>query len=453
MKYRQWVSRKWKAIFFWEKSPVMEKQIFNATIVIIGLYVFVMSILTVSTGQYVLASIFLSCIPFLIYLYYLLRYKNKFITPFILFGLVAYPVLSANFYLNDGIHGSSAYVFILMNLVMASIVPVRWIFGLTLVNVVYFLGLYYLGIYHPEIIPTSYTNETSRFFDHSVTYLGSVLGMTFILMTVRIFYQTQKSKTEINKNELMMVNRDLTKTNFQKDKIIAILTHDLKNPLQSIVQTLELINETDELTQEELAFIHSELLKNTQRTYAMMENILEWSSFELKNQNSRIKDVDLKSLFGDTLEIMKTIANQKGVNLHINYLSNPALTLESDRLLLILRNLIQNAIKFTQVGGEIKLEIGQDENETLISVEDNGIGMSEKQLKDIFQLEIKPTYGTALEKGTGMGLHLCYQNAIKIGAELTVQSTLGMGSSFMLRIPNVVEEPGKIIKPSTPSSF
>jgi two-component system sensor histidine kinase/response regulator len=185
----------------------------------------------------------------------------------------------------------------------------------------------------------------------------------------------------------------------------------------------------------------------------MMENILEWSSFELKSQNSRIKDINLKSLFGDTLEIMKTIAHQKGITLNINYICDPTLRLESDRLLLILRNLIQNAIKFTQVGGEIKLEINQDEIETLISVEDNGIGMSEKQLEEIFQLEIKPTYGTAQEKGTGMGLHLCYQNAGKIGAELTVQSTLGMGSSFLLRIPNTKEEPEKKIKPSTSSSF
>lgn len=342
---------------------------------------------------------------------------------------------------------------ILMNLVMVSISPLKWILGWTALNAICFLSLFYIGNFYPEIIPTQYPNKAAIFLDHSITYLGSLIGINFLLLTVKNFYQIQKGKTEINKNELMLVNRDLSKTNFQKDKIIAILTHDLKNPLQSIVQTLELINEADDLSTEEMAFIHSELLKNTKRTYAMIENILEWSAFELKSQNSRIKEVDLKSLFGDTLEIMKTIANQKGVSLHINYISNPSLRLESDRLLLILRNLIQNAIKFTQVGGEIKLEINQDDIETIISVEDNGVGMSEKQLIDIFQLEVKPTYGTDLEKGTGMGLHLCYQNAQKIGAELAVQSTLGIGSFFLLRIPNSVETPQEKIKPSTPSSL
>lgn len=452
MKKRQWVIGKWKEIFFWEKSPVMEKQIFNATIIIITLYLIAMIIFNFFINQILLASILFGCIPGLALLYYILRIKNKFYLSLILFGSFLYPILSINFFLNDGIFGPSAYIFILMNLVMVSISPLRWILGWTVLNAVCFLSLFYVGNFHPETIPTQYPTKAAVFLDHSITYLGSLLGINFLLLTVKNFYQIQKGKTEVNKNQLMHLNRDLSKTNFQKDKIIAILTHDLKNPLQSIVQTLELINEADDLSPEEMAFIHSELLKNTKRTYAMMENILEWSSFELKSQNSRIKDVDLKILFGDTLEIMKTIANQKGVNLQINYVNYPSLRLESDRLLLILRNLIQNAIKFTPVGGEVTLEISQNEIETLISVEDNGIGISEKQLNDIFQLEIKPTYGTAQEKGTGMGLHLCYQNAQKIGAELTVQSTLGLGSLFLLRIPNTVAAPQEKIKPSTPSS-
>lgn len=431
----------------------MEKQIFNATIIIITLYLVAMIIFNFFINQFLLASILLGCIPALGLLYYMLRFKNKFYLSLIIFGSFLYPILAINFYLNDGIFGPSAYVFILMNLVMVSISPLKWILGWTALNAICFLSLFYIGNFYPEIIPTQYPNKAAIFLDHSITYLGSLIGINFLLLTVKNFYQIQKGKTEINKNELMLVNRDLSKTNFQKDKIIAILTHDLKNPLQSIVQTLELINEADDLSTEEMAFIHSELLKNTKRTYAMIENILEWSAFELKSQNSRIKEVDLKSLFGDTLEIMKTIANQKGVSLHINYISNPSLRLESDRLLLILRNLIQNAIKFTQVGGEIKLEINQDDIETIISVEDNGVGMSEKQLIDIFQLEVKPTYGTDLEKGTGMGLHLCYQNAQKIGTELAVQSTLGIGSFFLLRIPNSVETPQEKIKPSTPSSL
>jgi signal transduction histidine kinase len=114
---------------------------------------------------------------------------------------------------------------------------------------------------------------------------------------------------------------------------------------------------------------------------------------------------------------------------------------------------VQNAIKFTNVGGEVTIEIKSDENETLISVEDNGIGMSEKQLADIHQFEVKHTYGTAQEKGTGLGLHLCYQNAKKIGAEISAQSVKGIGSTFTVRIPNQIEVQDINIKQSTPSSL
>lgn len=453
MKKRQWVSGKLKSIFFWEKSTEMEQQIFNATIIIVSFYTLAMSIFNILIHQYLLAGILISCIPPMVYLYYLLRFKNKFKLTLIIFGSFLYPLLSINFYLNDGVFGPSAYIFILMNLVMVSISPIKWIFGWTALNIICFLSLFYIGNFYPEFIPTQYPNKSAIYLDHSITYSSSLLGITFLLLTVKSFYQIQKGKTEINKNELLIVNRDLSKTNFQKDKIIAIITHDLKNPLQSIVQTLELINEANELSPEEMDFIHSELLKNTKGTYAMMENILEWSSFELKSQNSRMKEVDLDTLLSDTLDIMKTIAKQKGVTLKINYLCNPTLWIESDRLLLIVRNLTQNAIKFTHAGGEIKLKINQDENDTIISVEDNGIGMSEKKLATIFQLEVKSTYGTAQEKGTGMGLHLCFQNAQKIGADLTVKSSEGVGSSFVLRIPNRVETPEQVLKRSTPSSL
>jgi hypothetical protein len=125
MKKRQRVIGKWKEIFFWEKSPVMEKQIFNATIIIITLYLIAMIIFNFFINQILLASILFGCIPALAFLYYILRIKNKFYLSLILFGSFLYPILSINFFLNDGIFGPSAYIFILMNLVMVSISPDR----------------------------------------------------------------------------------------------------------------------------------------------------------------------------------------------------------------------------------------------------------------------------------------------------------------------------------------
>lgn len=232
----------------------------------------------------------------------------------------------------------------------------------------------------------------------------------------------------------MKINKDLKQTNNQKDKIIAIISHDLKNPLQSIIQTLELINSGD-LTEEDIKYLRKELLKTTKNTYKMMEDILEWSSFELKNAAKREKKIHIKDLIEDTVEILNVIAKQKSIDLEVNYHQNPLLNLETDRLLLIFRNLVQNAIKFTLSGGHVMVDIYSQEEQLTLQITDNGVGISPKRLETIFEQDIKSTYGTEQEKGTGMGLHMCFQSAHMLSGKLEVESKEGEGSIFKLVIP------------------
>ncbi|MCC5936099.1 MAG: HAMP domain-containing histidine kinase [Lunatimonas sp.] len=424
-----------KSWFFWYRTPVMEKQIFNSMLFIIAVYLVAMGVINIFIGQTWLTLISFLTLGPLAFIYYLIRIKNRYQLSLYLFGGLSYPLITINFFLNDGVLGPTSYIFILMNVVLISIAPLKMIPGWTAVNISFFVVLYYLGTYHSSWIPANYTSENYLFIDHVLTYIGSILGITLLLTTLKQYYQFQKSEAEFKRNELALLNRDLNNLNQQKDKIIAIIAHDLRNPLNSILQTLELIDQADSLTAEEMDFIHGELLKNTKRTYRMMENILEWSSFELNRTQNRIRQVDLKSLLQDTLDIMTSIASQKQLTLNVNFNGNPEVNGETDRILLIVRNLIQNAIKFSNKGGTIWCEISSDDRQIIISVEDTGIGIPEQKITNIFQLEIKPTYGTANEKGTGMGLHICYQNALKLGGSIEVRSKEGVGSTFTLRFP------------------
>jgi signal transduction histidine kinase len=155
----------------------------------------------------------------------------------------------------------------------------------------------------------------------------------------------------------------------------------------------------------------------------------------LKNDATQTKKILIKDLLEDTSEILKVIAKQKNITLQIIYHKNPMINLETDRLLLIFRNLVQNAIKFTPSGGLVKIEVNVEENLLTLAITDNGIGISAQRLKNIFDQEIKSTYGTAQEKGTGMGLHLCFQSAHQLGGEIHVKSTEGVGSVFKLTLP------------------
>lgn len=422
-------------MFFWEKNPVMEKQIFNATLVIVFIFIISLALFNLLIGNAILLGLSLFVISELLICFYLLRKKNQYKWAYYIFGLSIYPILAIAFYYNDGIQGPTFYILLLSHFVILSISNHGGFIFWTLVNGTAFIILFYLGLFHEDWIPKIYTNKDMVFVDHSLTYLASMAGITFLVATLKNFYRSQKNKVKEKTNELIQLNRSLSKTSAQKDKIITIISHDLKNPLQSIMQTLELMKNGD-LPPDEVEFLHEELLKITSRTYNMMENILDWSSFELKNNAIRVKEIDLKSLFEDTTEIFKVIAKQKQISINLEYKKNPLVKIETDRLLLIYRNLVQNAIKFTPSGGTISIEINASGKWVRISIQDNGVGISEERLKNIFEQDIKSTYGTEQEKGTGMGLHLCFQNAHKLGGQIEVKSLEGNGSVFILSIPN-----------------
>lgn len=160
------------------------------------------------------------------------------------------------------------------------------------------------------MITQSYTNKDAVFIDHGFTYIVAIIGFTLLINSVRQFYENQRSKVKEQTVAMAKTNSSLQKTSAQKDRIITIISHDLKNPLHSIIQTLKLVN-SGMLDEEEVKLLNEELLNTTNRTFQMMENILEWSSFELKNETSQIKKILIKDLIDDTVEILKVIARQK----------------------------------------------------------------------------------------------------------------------------------------------
>ena len=340
---------------------------------------------------------------------------------------------------NDGINGPTFYVFLLIHLIILCIVISKHYLFWSVLNVIFFIVLYYIGLYQEDWIPINYGNKEEIFADQSLTYTACIIGISILVASLKRFYTIQKNKVKQQTIELIELNKSLKITSDKKDKIIAIISHDLKNPLQSIIQTIELIN-SGELTDEDIKYLRKELLKTTNSTYKMMENILEWSSFELKNEVKREKKIFVKDLVEDTVGILKVIAKQKDIILQVNYHKNPEINLETDRLLLIFRNLVQNAIKFTSSGGLVTVDLNCINEQFILEITDNGIGISTDRLKNIFEQDIKSTYGTEQEKGTGMGLHLCFQSAQKLSGELKVKSTEGVGSSFKLIIPTGINK-------------
>ncbi|AEL25749.1 integral membrane sensor signal transduction histidine kinase [Cyclobacterium marinum DSM 745] len=433
---RYWtkIRRLGKHLFYLEGDPSMELQIYNALLIITIFSCLIFVIFNLVLSNIVLLWASLGAALFLLGCFYLLRVKNAFKTSFYLALSMSYLVFVFTFLNHEGIYGPTFYMLLLVHLIIHSIVKLKYHFFWSIVNGLFFLGLFYIGLYHDELITQSYTNKDAVFIDHGFTYIVAIIGFTLLINSVRQFYENQRSKVKEQTVAMAKTNSSLQKTSAQKDRIITIISHDLKNPLHSIIQTLKLVN-SGMLDEEEVKLLNEELLNTTNRTFQMMENILEWSSFELKNETSQIKKILIKDLIDDTVEILKVIARQKKINIEVNYHKNPLVNIETDRLLLIFRNLVQNAIKFTPADGLIVISINSEEGFLILEVSDNGIGISPERLKNIFEQDIKSTYGTEQEKGTGMGLHFCNQSAHKLSRKLEVESTEGEGSTFKLVIP------------------
>src|SRR5690606_23360111 len=168
-------------------------------------------------------------------------------------------------------------------------------------------------------------------------------------------------------------------------------------------------------------------------------NILDWASFEMQNKELNITENDIKSACENVLTVFAILAAHKDISLKTEYRDNPVVKTDLSRVLLIVRNLLQNAIKFTPTGGEITFTVQQLGGNVEISVSDSGIGLSKEKLENLFLLNIQATYGTEREKGTGLGLYLSNENAKKIGARISVRSEEGKGATFTLTLPQSLE--------------
>jgi len=253
--------------------------------------------------------------------------------------------------------------------------------------------------------------------------------------------------TEIKQNELIInqKNNELEKLNADKDLFMSILAHDLKGPFNSILGYLELL--TGNIHTYDINDIENQLSiinNSAQNVYNLLEAILMWINSESGKLPFEPQILNIKVICSDILETLKPYANTKTIA--IDYLGNDYLTVfaDSNMFKTILRNLISNAIKFTNKGGRITINAQKTESDIIISISDNGIGISPESQSKLFNIsQIHTTKGTAEESGTGLGLLLCKEFVNKNGGEIWVESELGKGSTFKFTVPINVNKASK----------
>ncbi|MBI9052777.1 MAG: PAS domain S-box protein [Bacteroidales bacterium] len=247
---------------------------------------------------------------------------------------------------------------------------------------------------------------------------------------------TERKKTE---EELKENNIQLKDLNATKDKFFSIIAHDLRGPVNNIVGFSDLLEENHlKYTHEKLSQIIKLMNISANKTYTLLENLLIWSKSQRDKISFNPQTYKCKELIYEVLDEMQHLAIAK--NLSINSNTNAktyTLEIDKDMFKTIFRNLISNAIKFTNEGGEIFIGCGKTtNNEVKFFVKDTGIGIDQVTINKLFKLDHNiTTEGTNKEKGTGLGLILCKEFVEKHGGKIWVESKVNEGSTFTFSFP------------------
>lgn len=245
---------------------------------------------------------------------------------------------------------------------------------------------------------------------------------------------------ELNTNLEKKVDQrtiELKELNATKDKFFSIIAHDLKNPFNTLMGFTELMlnNLTDYSTEKLREFIG--ILHDTSRqSYTLLENLLEWSRSQTGRLIMEPETIDLAALANENLMLLGNNAVKKGINLQNQIPTETFAFADMNMVKTVLRNLISNAIKYTNVGGLITCTSMHKGDMIEISITDTGIGIKPENLEKLFRIDVNySTEGTADESGTGLGLILCKEFIIKNGGDIWIESEFGKGSSFKFTLP------------------
>lgn len=228
-----------------------------------------------------------------------------------------------------------------------------------------------------------------------------------------------------------------------KDKIFSILSHDLRGPLADLKNMLMLI-EGGLITEDEKKNVMTRLKEDLDHSANMLDNLLRWSSIQIKKESIKPVPVHVKSVINEAIELYNSPAFSKDITIELAlHDESLAVLCDLECFKFSIRNLVSNAIKFTPPGGQINIDSAVHElhpEYVVIEVSDNGIGMSPAQMKHLFTSNVKSAMGTNNEKGAGLGLLLSKEMIEKNDGLLEVTSNEFEGTTFSIVIPKFISK-------------
>ena len=273
--------------------------------------------------------------------------------------------------------------------------------------------------------------------------LSVATDITELKLTEKALRESEE-KIKQKADELAELNRKLNQSeqelkalNASKDKFFSIIAHDLRSPFATILGLAELLTEEmDNLTKEEIKLMFDDMFKSAKSTFNLLENILQWAGVQTRKITYNPITFDLKETVDKIIELYSNSTIHKKIILASEIEESTFVYGDINMVEVIIRNLISNAIKFTDIGEEIKISATVEDDFIKISVSDNGVGIKQNKIEKLFQPEVNTsTPGTRNEKGSGLGLILCKEFVEINKGKIIVESEFGKGSKFIFTLP------------------
>ena len=252
-----------------------------------------------------------------------------------------------------------------------------------------------------------------------------IYGLIIIILIAMVLI----SMIKLRGKKIRKQAQKLEELNAFKSKIFAIVSHDLKSPIQSVSSALEMFHDKL-ISKEEIEEHLPEIKSKTSRLLDLLNSIFQWAEGQMEGGIFNKEKFALVQVFHDLeTELLERLESK---NIKLIYDSNLSTELVSDPgiVRIVLRNLIVNAIKFSHEHTNVKLKVIQKKKEVIIEVIDEGIGIRRDLIGGLFSMDLGSTEGTKGEKGNGLGLALCLDFMKGLGGKIEAESEEGKGSTF-----------------------
>lgn len=284
-------------------------------------------------------------------------------------------------------------------------------------------------------------SRINAFRDEDINILVTLADQIALAVNNSLLYeevQVELQRRKTAEKETIQRNEQLVRSNAEKDKFFSIIAHDLRSPFHGLLGLTDMVAaDSDDFSRDDFIGYCKSIHDTSFSLFKLIENLLAWSQMQSGSMSFKPADIDLARLVSDSILTLKDRSISKEIEI-INRITFPVKIFADENMVKsVMRNLLSNAIKFTNRKGRVIISSKlTGKNMIEVSVNDNGIGLSEKNLKKLFKVEEKvSSKGTEGEPSTGLGLLLCREFIEKNGGEIWVESETGKGSTFSFTLP------------------